>query len=710
MADNSFSAGDLSLSIGTVADDTLKKLDLLAERLSFIEGSLKNISGTARQTTKSPRGRGNSDSAHKSLLNIGKWGVVVASARRLGRFMGNIVQAGSDYTETLNLWQVAMRENLDLADEFVNKMSKAYGISSKTLMNAQATFKNMIGSLGQISDSTAYALSEALVQMSADFSSLYNVTLESAFEKMKSMLAGQVRPIRSAGLDMTETTLYMFYQQIGGTKTMRQLNRTEKQLLSILAVYQQMGSAGALGDMTKTLNQFANQSRMMTEYWAELKAWSGLILKDWLDQNQVLIYINAALITMTEIIKAIAKSKGLGEENFIDGMFESVEATNDEIDELQGKLLDFDKFRSLERVGVGDVGIDQKLLDAISGYSSQIDNAVNAAQELAEKWMLALGWTRDENGQLVISEEKLENIRSKIAEITSTISALLALRIVSKIGKFIKALLNLKTVISLLNNVLTVGALYAMVKAIEFFKDGDYWGGIFATTIGVTLAGAFIALKVKGITASTKALKNFISNLVVANISSNSLAFAVAKVSIAFVGLAAAVAGAFLIIANWSDMNAWQKTIGIIGVATTAVLGLAMAFGAFHSAWSMGLATAGIAAGIAMIVASIATVKKDIESMSAPNYYATGASDIDSGTLFVAGEMGKTEMVYNGNNGKTNVANVQQMQQAMYNALVAYGKTQDGNGRPIEVYLDGEKVYQNTTAHAKQRGYAWSHV
>ena len=72
--------------------------------------------------------------------------------RRMGRFMGDLVQAGSDYYETLNLWQVAMRGNLDTADQFINKMNKAYGISTKTLMNAQAIFKNMIGLLGQISD------------------------------------------------------------------------------------------------------------------------------------------------------------------------------------------------------------------------------------------------------------------------------------------------------------------------------------------------------------------------------------------------------------------------------------------------------------------------------------------------------------------------------------------------------------------------------
>jgi hypothetical protein len=239
----------------------LDKVKEAEASLTALDGVLRRSSGKKIQGIL---GGGGKDNKKGGLFGFLRGGAALYMMRRLGHFMGELVQAGSDYNETLNLWQVAMRNNLDVADQFVNKMQKAYGISSKTLMEAQAVFKNMIGSLGQISDATAYALSEALVQMSADYASLYNRTLESAFQNMQSMLAGQVRPIRSAGLDMTETTLFMFYQQLGGTKTMRQLNRTEKQLLSILAVYKQMGSAGALGDMTKTLNQFANQARMMT--------------------------------------------------------------------------------------------------------------------------------------------------------------------------------------------------------------------------------------------------------------------------------------------------------------------------------------------------------------------------------------------------------------------------------------------------------------
>ena len=629
--------------------------------LTALDGVLKRTSGKKIQGLL---GGGATDNKKGGFLGFAKLGVNIYMMRRLGRFVSNLVQAGSDYNETLNLWQVAMRNNLDVADQFVNKMQKAYGISTKTLMNAQAVFKNMIGSLGQISDATAYALSEALVQMSADYASLYNRTLESAFKNMQSMLAGQVRPIRSAGLDMTETTLFMFYQQLGGTKTMRQLNRTEKQLLSILAVYQQMGSAGALGDMSKTLNLFANQSRMMAEYWQELKTWSGLLLKDLIDDWGLLVKINALLITATEIVKAIAKSRGLGDENFLTGMFETAEMTNDEIDELQGKLLDFDKFRSLEGATSTPLAIDEKLLEAITGYSSKIDQAQNAAQKLADTW---LEFWLTEDGTLTKNGETWLGIIKGVGIALGVVIGLgfVAWLVKTGIGIYTYAIKPLGTLI------ITIGK--------------------FAFAIAKTAITAII---------------NFIQVLYAMNtIALGSSAKAIFTMTAGFIGLAAAITGAFLIITNWSDMSTWQKIIGIVGVATTAILGLAMAFGVFHSAWSMGLATAGIAAGIAMIVGSIASVKKDIEKPI--QFAAVGASDIDGGTLFVAGEMGKTEAVYTGSNGKTNVANVRQMEQAFYNALARYSA--EGNGTiVVQAYLDGEKVYENTTARAKARGKVWA--
>ena len=672
--------------------------------LTALDGILRRVSGKKIQGLL---GGGGTGSKSGSIFGFLRGSASVYMMYRMGRFMANLVQAGSDYNETLNLWQVAMRNNLDIADQFVKKMQKAYGISTKTLMNAQAVFKNMIGSLGQISDATAYALSEALVQMSADYASLYNRTLESAFQNMQSMLAGQVRPIRSAGLDMTETTLFMFYQQLGGTKTMRQLNRTEKQLLSILAVYQQMGSAGALGDMSKTLNQFANQSRMMTEYWVELKTWSGLLLKDLIDDWGILVKINALLITATEIVKAIAKSRGVGDENYLTGLFETADATNDAVDELQGKLLDFDKFRSLEGASSSPLAIDEKLLQAITGYSSKIDQAENAANKLAETWLSILGFTKDANGEFTIAEGKLDTISNIFEAIGITVGIIVGYRLASWLLKVATGVTGLASSIKLLNYAIIGGAVYAILQAIDAFERGDYWAGIFATTIGVVLVGAFVLLHKKAIVSALLSIGKFLSTIIVTNVVARGFALGITGLSLAFISLSAAAVGVVLLFKNWSDMNTAQRIAAVCGIIATAVLGVAMAMGAFHSAWSLGLAATGIAAGIAAIATSFATMKKNAETPI--QFAAVGASNIDGGTLFVAGEMGKTEAVYTGSNGKTNVANVRQMEQAFYNALSRHSR--DGNGTiVVQTYLDGEKVYENTTAKAKSRGNVWAKV
>jgi hypothetical protein len=47
------------------------------------------------------------------------------------------------------------------------------------------------------------------------------------------------------------------------------------------------------------------------------------------------------------------------------------------------------------------------------------------------------------------------------------------------------------------------------------------------------------------------------------------------------------------------------------------------------------------------------------------------------------------------------------MEQAFYNALSRHSR--EGNGTiVVQAYLDGEKVYENTTAKAKSQGFVWA--
>ena len=648
-----YSAGNLDFVIKVVGDETNNSLSRMNSNLKVSAFSLTKL--------------------------INKVYFLRNYTKQMFRSLKTALQNAIDYTETLNLWQVAMRENRQEAEEFVNTMNKAYGISTQTLMNYQAIFRNMLSSLGGVSSNVSYQLSEFLTQMALDYASLYNTSIAKAMQTFQAVLSGQVRPIRSiAGYDITETTIFQLYQQLGGTKTMRQLSQTEKRLLRIYAVFQQMENSGAIGDLGKTLESSANQLRIFTESTKELGTWLGITLEMYI--KPILPYLNAVVITLTNITKAIAKMQGYIAPEY--GV-ESIEQINEALDETQGKLLSFDRFEALNSSeGNNILGIDENLLAGLSKYDSILNSVTGKAQELAEAW--TSWWVDADTGKLTEQAQKLLDVVSALG---IALGGIIALNLISKIGKLLGAVTGLTSAGKLLNLVIATGVVYSFMKAIELFKDGDTAGGILATTLGVVLVGAFIALKFQMLQVNGLG-KLFATMLLNATLAAGSLWGGIQMLVGGFIGLTAAVAGAFALITNWGQMETWQKIVGVLGVVTTAVLGLALAMGALHSAWSLGAAAVGIVAGIAAISAAVSDVKTDIQT---PVAYKTGGF-IEDGVF----TMNKNEMAGTFDDGTTVVANNMQIsagiENASYRGLSRAMRDIGYGGNQGDVYLDKKKV------------------
>lgn len=159
-------------------------------------------------------------------------------------------------------------------------------------------------------------------------------------------------------------------------------------------------------------------------------------------------------------------------------------------------------------------------------------------------------------------------------------------------------------------------------------------------------------------------------------------------------------------IQNLDKMSTTAKVlVPVISALAAVFTGLAVAKAAAAAgiaAPAMAGITAGaLAAAIAMAAGTAISVGK----------FANGGMP-DKGTMFVAGEAG-AEMVYNMPSGQSGVANIQQIAQAVYQgtyqAIMDWwksAKTEIG----WDMYLDGEKIYQNTTSHASKHGKKWSNV
>lgn len=604
------------------------------EEVNKGEASLNSLASALTTITKGKTSRKSEKSV--GLIDLAElqgilYGVkrVFGTIRSMVNGVKSLANYGADYVETLHFWEVAMGDNIDKAEEFINKMNKAYSISEKTLLNAQAIFKNMFSSLGGVSDEISYRLSETITQMAVDFSSLYNTSFDEAFTKFQAILSGQVRPIRSvSGYDITEQTLEELYKTLGGTKSVRNLTITEKRLLSILSIFNQMEASGAIGDLGATVDSFANRSKQLSDSWSDLKTNIGLVVTTILEATNVLPFLIGVVKGLGNIFKAISNtikasenadkiSSSLG--NVFGSTTDGANDASEAIEKLNGNFLDFDKFRVLNASESGEtVGLDEEIVKAIEKYESILGNVGDAATEIAEKVQGIFGVFYDENGELKITETSLSNISVLLGTIATSLLLIGGTTVVGGIAKLVKLLGDLKAF-------------------------GTFFSSAFS------LIGGFVG---------TFLLLNTLLGLVPEKI------------------------------------RPIITAITTLGAALMAVLATKL------------LLEKNIVGGLAAIGVALGAVTAAANNFEIPQF-AKGASDIDGGTLFVAGEMGKTEAVYTGENGKSNVANISQLKQAFYGALVDWSAQNKGSVN-LTVNLDGETVYKNTTKHAKLHGNNWA--
>lgn len=592
------------------------------------------------------------------ILNVARWGAVLYTAKRIGRVVSEIAQSGADYTETLNLWETSMGKNLGVATEFVNKMNDAYGISEKTLMNAQAIFKNMIGSLGQISDTMAYQLSEGITQMAVDYASLYNQTFEQAFSKFQAVLAGQVRPIRSvAGYDITETTLFQLYQSLGGEKSMRQLTRTEKQLLSILAIFEQMDRSGAIGDLEKTMESYANQSRVMAEAWQQVVSYAGTLLIYLIKQSGLFTYINAFLIFLGDTLKAVAENLNAIEHfggDAFDTLTEGALGAIEETDKLQGKLLDFDKFRALNESETDmGIGLDEKLINAFTNLDTILGKASMDAKELAKNLKTASGLF-DEDGTFNVGN--WDELIQRLKWVGVLVIGLISLSLTSKLVG--------------LGDAIYTHAIAPLIK----------------------LGKVLVVNLIHGLKTTIPQIISFAKTLKTSNVA---------------IGTMSAMLGFLvgdLLLSGLGDEA--RKVVAPIMMAVGALTALTTALLAYYGVLTWGTALPAIMGGVGVAVAGMKSMLK-IEN------YANGGMP-DKGTVFRAGEAG-AEIVYNTPSGQSGVANVQQIAQATYNGTIKalndwWGGSRAKGDIPQLERANPTGMYQAVTSVAKSNGKDWNKI
>ena len=220
----------------------VESLKQINSYLSAIDtGKAKVVEDVAKSTNKMAN-KSTTDSVKTlgnnltTAFNVTK---LIAFRRAFERTMKEVstyTKKSADFLENWNLLDVAFQNNTTEAEKFVNTLSEMYGLDESWGYRTVGLFKQLANAMG-LTDEVGTKLSKTLTQLAIDTSSLYNIDVEDTVSILQSGLAGQTKPVRRLGGDITQTTLQLTLDAYGIDETINQLTYAEKRLAAMKDKY-----------------------------------------------------------------------------------------------------------------------------------------------------------------------------------------------------------------------------------------------------------------------------------------------------------------------------------------------------------------------------------------------------------------------------------------------------------------------------------------
>ena len=431
--------------IGVVSGNTGRSLNLF-------KGILGRITSNIGNTTKATKGLASAF----GMLYAKFWLFI-----RAGKALLNSVGSAQDYIESFNYFAVAMDKiGSDVKDQWQEagySSAEAYAQSFRTrfdklkkqmtgydvdrnsgTLDFQSGVKNLgldIGALtqyqaqvAQVTNSTgqlgevSVVASKAMSMLAADWSSLANTDLQTTQENFMSALNGQSRAVYKYGVNLTVANLQQIAYNHGIQQSVSQMTGASKQQLRLLGMLEQ--SKVAYGDLARTINQPANQLRMLKAGFHNLARTIGGLFVPML--QKVYPYLNAMVMVLQEFFQWVSRIAGIkiSDTSFktpdyddavddTDDIADNAKATEKATKKIADNLQGFDIINKLDDTssdtsnptGSGksplqDIDLSKDLETALKGYekiwNKFFNSSENKAAKIAKKIKDALlsGWKK----------------------------------------------------------------------------------------------------------------------------------------------------------------------------------------------------------------------------------------------------------------------------------------------------------------------------
>ncbi len=208
----------------------------------------------------------------KTFGKIGKTIALALSVTAISKFTKSCIDLGSDLAEVQNVVDVVFPNINSQVNNFAKNAINQFGLSELATKKYMGTFGAMSKSFG-FSEQAAFEMSKTVTGLVGDVSSFYNISQELAYTKLKSVWTGETETLKDLGIVMTQTALNEYALRNGFSKTIDKMTEAEKVSLRYSFVQNQLASA--TGDFARTSDGWANQVRVLSLRFDQLKASLG---------------------------------------------------------------------------------------------------------------------------------------------------------------------------------------------------------------------------------------------------------------------------------------------------------------------------------------------------------------------------------------------------------------------------------------------------
>lgn len=207
-----------------------------------------------------------------SLGKIGKLAIAAFSVKAVVDFGKECLQLGSDLTEVQNVVDVTFGSLSKNVDSFAQSAIDKFGLGQTVAKKYVGTFGAMANAFN-FSNKEALTMAETLTGLTGDVASFYNLSSDAAYTKLKSVFTGETETLKDLGVVMTQNALDQYALSNGYGKTTAKMTEQEKVALRYKFVLDKLSLAN--GDFARTQDSWANQTRILSLRFNELKATLG---------------------------------------------------------------------------------------------------------------------------------------------------------------------------------------------------------------------------------------------------------------------------------------------------------------------------------------------------------------------------------------------------------------------------------------------------